>query len=97
MACRNKAKADEAARKIIRETNNKNIRVMLVDMESLDSVRNFTKEFNATEERLDILVNNAGAVGMGDKFTKDGMQITMQVNHFSNVLLTELLLGRYIY
>lgn len=63
-------------------------------MASFDSVREFAKNINETEERLDILVNNAGAGGIGDKKTKDGQVFIMQVNYFSSFLLTHLLLGR---
>lgn len=65
-------------------------------MASFDSVREFAKDINETEDRLDILVNNAGAGGIGDKKTPDGQVLVMQVNYFSSFLLTHLLLGNYI-
>lgn len=93
LACRNKEKAEEARRKIVEETDNNNVVVKIVDFASLDSVRAFAKEINATEERLDILVNNAGAGGLGTHTTKDGLELTMQINHFAGFLLTLLLIG----
>lgn len=63
-------------------------------MTSLETIRNFVKEINDTEEKIDILINNAGvAVGLEDKYTSDGLQITMQTNYFGTVYLTQLLLG----
>lgn len=93
LACRNEKSAAEAKQKIMRETDNTNIVVRVIDMASFDSVRKFAKYINETEERLDILVNNAGAGGIGNKKTIDGHVFIMQVNHFSHFLLTHLLLG----
>jgi NAD(P)-dependent dehydrogenase (short-subunit alcohol dehydrogenase family) len=67
--------------------------VKLVNFASFDSVRAFAKDVNASEERLDILVNNAGAGGIGDKKSKDGLVLLMQVNYFASFLLTNLLIG----
>jgi retinol dehydrogenase-11 len=93
LACRNQKRADDARKKIIRETGNENVVVKLVDMASFESVRAFAKEINETEDRLDVLVNNAGMIGMGDKKSSDGLPLLMQVNHFSSFLLTNLLIG----
>lgn len=94
LACRNEKAAREAQNRIIKETNNPNVIVKIINLLSLKSVRNFAVDFNATEERLDILVNNAGAGILGDNYTEDNLQITMQVNHFSPFLLTILLLKK---
>ncbi|XP_017769534.1 PREDICTED: retinol dehydrogenase 14-like [Nicrophorus vespilloides] len=96
LACRNEEKANEAQKKIIEATGNKNVHVRLVNFASLDSVRAFCEEFNRTEEKLDILVNNAGAVGTGNKKTKDGIMIQMQINYFAPFLLTHLLIGKLL-
>jgi retinol dehydrogenase-11 len=93
LACRNQKRADDARKKIIRETGNEDVVVKLVDMASFESVRAFAKEINETEDRLDVLVNNAGMMGTGDKKSSDGVPLVMQVNHFSSFLLTNLLLG----
>lgn len=68
--------------------------VKLINMSSFDSIRAFARNINETEERLDILVNNAGAAGIGDKKSKDGNVLLMQVNYFGSFLLTHLLIGR---
>lgn len=93
LACRNLEKAEAAKAKIIQETSNAEIEVMLIDMTSLKSIRYFATEFREKEQRLNILVNNAGGIGYGPIVTEDSMQITMQTNYFSAVLLTHLLLG----
>lgn len=93
LACRNEIRGEDARSRIVKETRNPNVIFKLLDLSSLDSVRAFADDINATEERIDILVNNAGAGGLGNHHTKDGIQITLQVNHVSAFLLTHLLLG----
>lgn len=39
-------------------------------------------------EGVDVLCNNAGVMSLGDRQTKDGYDIQMQVNHLSHFLLT---------
>lgn len=60
MACRDLTRAENAADSIRRCTGNGNVVVRHLNLASLYSVREFAKEFIATEERLDILINNAG-------------------------------------
>lgn len=90
IASRNETKLKLARDYIENESGNSNIAYKMLDLGSLKSVRQFTQEFDET--RLDILVNNAGAVGLPDKLTADGLDLTMQVNFFGSFLLTFLLL-----
>nr|XP_023029102.1 retinol dehydrogenase 11-like [Leptinotarsa decemlineata] len=83
--------SSKAKSKIISLTNNTNIETKLLDLTSLQSVRKFAKDINATEDRLDILINNAGVGSQGNKYTDDGLHATMQINHFGPFLLTHLL------
>ncbi|XP_067031214.1 retinol dehydrogenase 11-like [Acropora muricata] len=92
LACRDEAKANQAAKDIIAETGSDKVLVRVVDLSSFESVRAFAKLVNETEEQLDILVNNAGLAGSG--FTTDGYEIIMQVNYVSHFLLTLLLMEK---
>ncbi|KAG5860642.1 hypothetical protein JTB14_032885, partial [Gonioctena quinquepunctata] len=92
LACRNKNKAEEARKIIVKETLNENIVVKVVNMASLNSVRDFAKDVSENEKRLDILVNNAGVGALKQKKTEDGLEVLMQVNYFGPVLLTVLLI-----
>lgn len=96
LACRNKEKAEEAQRNIIKESDNTNVIVKIVDFSSLNSIRALADDINVTEERLDILVNNAGATNLGKDLTEDGLNSTMQVNYFGSFLLTILLIGELV-
>ncbi|XP_050350313.1 retinol dehydrogenase 11-like [Nymphalis io] len=92
IASRNETKLIRARDRIEQITGNKNITYKLLDLASLNSVRNFANDTLDIEERVDILINNAGAVGLPDKLTADGLNLTMQVNYFGAFLLTYLLL-----
>ncbi|KAI4462309.1 phosphatidylinositol-glycan biosynthesis class f protein-related [Holotrichia oblita] len=94
LGCRNGDKAEEAVKKIIAATNNKNIVYKLVDCASLKSVRNFAQDIIENEARLDILVNNAGISSDEEGLTPDGIQTILQVNHISGFLLTHLLIDK---
>jgi NAD(P)-dependent dehydrogenase (short-subunit alcohol dehydrogenase family) len=79
--------------KIVKATNNCNVVTKHVDFTSLTCVRCFAKEIKEEEERLDVLINNVGVFCLGKERTVDGLQATMQVNHFAPFLLTHLLSG----
>lgn len=82
----------ESKNKVIEDSCNDNIVTKCVDFTSLSSIRNFAQEVKE-EERLDVLINNVGVFCLGKERTDDGLQATMQVNHFGPFLLTHLLAG----
>ncbi|XP_065335005.1 retinol dehydrogenase 14-like [Cloeon dipterum] len=92
LACRDLKGANSARFEIIESTKNQRVEVMKLDLASLQSVRDFVKEFNHSNDRLDVLINNAAAVGLENRQTADGLQQELQINHFGPFLLTILLL-----
>ena len=67
----------------------------LVDFAELDSVRELAGTLLAAHPRIDVLANNAGGVFGGPReLTRDGREITFQVNYLAPFLLTHLLLDR---
>jgi retinol dehydrogenase-12 len=66
MACRDLAKAEEAAQQIKeelkKEENVGELIVKKLDLSSFKSVREFSKEMLDTEPQINLLVNNAGKV-----------------------------------
>jgi len=92
LACRDPRRGKDAEDRIIKATDNKNVVFKQLDLSSLESVREFAKEINATEERLDILVNNAGVSTAERKKSADGLILLLQANHFGHFLLTNLVL-----
>lgn len=99
MACRNTRMASELVqewqenqRKV--NGNPLSINVMELDLLSLASVRSFADNWLLRGIPLHLLINNAGIFLMGEpqKFSKDGFEQHMQVNHLGPALLTILLL-----
>nr|KAG5712718.1 hypothetical protein BaRGS_029773 [Batillaria attramentaria] len=92
LACRSKTRGEAAREKIIARSGNKDVVVRVLNLGSLESVRQFARDVIQTEERLDILVNNAGANGLPQITTDDGLELNFAVNHFGPFLLTNMLL-----
>ncbi|KAF2348968.1 Short-chain dehydrogenase/reductase SDR [Trinorchestia longiramus] len=94
LACRNLAKAQNVADDIKKATGNNSVIVKKLDLASLASVRAFANDILRTEKALHILINNAGTAGSANKtMTQDGLELTMQANHFGHFLLTNMLGG----
>ena len=89
---RNLEKGEKVKKEISDATGNNNIRLMLCDLESLDSVRNFAGVFKKEFSQLDLLINNAGVWFSKREVTKDGYEKNFAINHLSHFLLTMLLL-----
>lgn len=92
MACRDTEKGERQAERIRDLAHNPHIKVMPLDLSSIESIQSFVEIFQKTEDRLDVLINNAGV--FCDTFLKTvhGFEMTMGVNYLGTVLLTELLL-----
>ncbi|KAG5229674.1 dehydrogenase/reductase SDR family [Salix suchowensis] len=75
-----------------------NIEVMELDLLSLESVSRFAEAWNARMGPLHVLINNAGIFSIRgpQKFSKDGHEEHMQVNHLAPALLSILLLPSLI-
>ena len=93
-ASRNVELARKIGVEIIEETSNKNIHNFLIELDSLNSVRDFIKVFNKKFSRLDGLVNNAAVMNTPQRRTKDGFELQFGVNFLGHFLLTELLLPK---
>ena len=60
LACRNRAKAEAAAKEVVRRTWNDDVHVVDLDLADLASVGKAADEILERWDRLDVLVNNAG-------------------------------------
>ncbi|NEN22616.1 SDR family NAD(P)-dependent oxidoreductase [Cryomorpha ignava] len=94
MACRNSQKANTAKAKILEEFPNARLRVMKIDLASLESVRKFASQFNLEFSSLDLLINNAGVMMPPYTVTKDGFELQFEANYLGHFLLTGLLMRK---
>ena len=73
LACRNKDKGDSVAEEIQKETGNKNVECILLDLNSLETIKSFAETFSSKFDKLHILLNNAGLMpNIGFERSKDG-------------------------
>ncbi len=91
MVCRNSEKGEVARKKIIAETSNDSVQLMLADMSSQAEIRKFTDEFTTKYGRLDVLVNNAGISINDRKESVDGIELVFATNVVGYFLLSNLL------
>jgi len=92
LGCRSKNKGEAARVEIVAKSGNKKVELILVDMSSKESIRNFANDFVAGHKRLDLLVNNAGVYLARRAVTVDGLESTFATNYLGPYLLTNLLL-----
>tara|TARA_Y100000768_G_C23884225_1_gene636777 strand:+ start:107 stop:1039 length:933 start_codon:yes stop_codon:yes gene_type:complete len=91
-ASRNLEKLKITTQKISKQTSNSNIFYMHLDLTSLESVRNFVKNYFDKFSNLDGLVNNAAVMFPSEERTIDGNELQFSTNFLGHFLLTELLL-----
>jgi NAD(P)-dependent dehydrogenase (short-subunit alcohol dehydrogenase family) len=92
MLCRDRVRGEEALRDIKKKGGNDNVELMLCDLSSQRSIKQFATIFAQRHDRLHVLVNNAGVVLRGHSMTEDGVESTFAINHLGYFLLTNLLL-----
>jgi NAD(P)-dependent dehydrogenase (short-subunit alcohol dehydrogenase family) len=64
------------------------------DFAVLADVRRLAADLRRAYDRIDVLANNAGAIVLDPVRTVDGYELSMQANHLSPFLLTNLLVDR---
>jgi len=93
IACRSAAAGDAAVAHIKAASGSADVRLLMLDLASLSSVRACAAEFLELDEPLHVLVNNAGVGGQRGVST-DGFELHFGVNHLGHFALTQLLLDR---
>lgn len=86
MACRNEGKAKHARAEVRRDVPDAAVDVEVLDLASLDSVRDFAERFGSAYDRLDLLYCNAGVMAVPRSETDDGFETQFGVNvlgHFA--------------
>jgi NAD(P)-dependent dehydrogenase (short-subunit alcohol dehydrogenase family) len=88
IAVRNQQKGTAALEKIKAEYPDADVSVMILDLASLRSVREFSDAFQAKYNRLDLLINNAGVMMPPYSTTEDGFELQFGTNHLGHYALT---------
>jgi NAD(P)-dependent dehydrogenase (short-subunit alcohol dehydrogenase family) len=91
LACRNRDKAEAAAKEVTRRTWNDEVHVVDLDLADLASIKKAADEILNRWDRLDVLVNNAGGTWSERRVTAQGFEYTFGVNHLGHFYLTNLL------
>lgn len=97
MACRSAERGSRALAEVKFASNSDKVELMLVDLASQASIRQFVEEFKVKYDRLDVLINNAANFDHSLKqatLTEDGVETIFATNHVGVFLLTNLLLDR---
>jgi NAD(P)-dependent dehydrogenase (short-subunit alcohol dehydrogenase family) len=92
LACRDLAKAGQAADRIRAAAPRASVHVLRLDLASLASVRAAASEIRAAWPRLDLLINNAGVMRPPYQRSADGFELTFATNHLGHFALTGLVL-----
>ena len=95
MVCRNQTQGAAVRQQIAIDTQNTNVALMVCDLSSQQSIRQFVADFTAKYPRLDVLINNAANFDHTLKkptLTADGVDVIFATNHLGPFLLTNLLL-----
>jgi retinol dehydrogenase-14 len=93
---RDRARAEQTASTIARESGNTVVDVFVADMASQTEVRRLAGEVLSAYPRLDVLLNNVGGFWAHRHVTADGLEHTFALNHLAPFSLTNLLLERLI-
>jgi NAD(P)-dependent dehydrogenase (short-subunit alcohol dehydrogenase family) len=96
VAGRKQEALDDTIQKIKEETPSANLRPLIIDLASLDSVRHAAAEVNAYPEAIDVLINNAGIMASPYHTTKDGLEGHFGSNHIGPFLFTNLILPKIL-
>ncbi|XP_014671877.1 PREDICTED: WW domain-containing oxidoreductase-like [Priapulus caudatus] len=91
LASRSKERGEAAAAAIHTERPEANVKVMMMDLTSLASVREFANNYRSKKWPLHIFILNAAVFALPYSKTEDGFETIFQVNYLSQYYLTNLL------
>ncbi|ART63380.1 oxidoreductase [Kushneria marisflavi] len=98
VAARDEAKGQAAVEALRAESPKADVRLELLDLNRLASVREFAHRVQTQEPSLDLLVNNAGVMALPRReLTEEGFERQLGVNYLGHFLLTSLLLPQLMH
>lgn len=84
-------KADEAIEEIKQKVPGANLKPLVLDLTSFDSIKAAARTFTNVSQRLDIMILNAGCMATPASTTEDGYEMQFGTNHMGHALLVKLL------
>lgn len=81
----------ESIANIHKETPDANVKGVIMDLSSLDSVKKAADEINSIVDHIDVLINNAGIMGIPYEKSADGYEMQFATNHLGHFYFTSLL------
>jgi len=94
LLCRNPERAQVARDKILADVPGAQVELQIIDLSSMQSVRDASAEILSNYPRIHVLVNNAAVVNLERQESVDGYELVFATNHLGPFLLTNLLLDR---
>ena len=91
---RDQLRTEEARYIVADRSGSTRVETAVADFASLAAVRGLADTVLSRHDRLDVLVNNAGLIAPRFRWSEDGYELTVAVNHLAPFLLTNLLLDR---
>lgn len=92
LAGRNERKLSDARERITALVPTANLSIEVIDLNSIEAIKYFAKEFVQSGQSLDVLINNAGIMFPPPSKTVDGFEAQFGVNFVGHYVLTALLL-----
>ncbi len=92
LVCRDRDKGQNALESIRKEYPDSKAELMICNLASLASIRDFITQFKEKYSSLEILFNNAAVMKSKRTFTLDGLETMFQVNYLSAFLITNSLI-----
>ena len=93
MVARSRERGEKALKELQTATASNSVRLMLCDLSSQVSIREFAAAFESENDRLDVLLNNAGSNYFKRHESVDGLELTFALNHMGYFVMTNLLLN----
>lgn len=92
LALRNIDKGNQVKQQVIQATNNSDIHIEQVELDSSSSIKQLCDRIQSKYGVLNVLMNNAAATAPNNKqYTKDHIELQFGVNVYAYYLLSELL------
>lgn len=95
LANRNQEKAKKLQSELLERYPEASIDFLTLDLASFSSIEQFIKTLKQNYPKIDNLINNAGVLARTKRYTKEGFEVTLGVNHIGTYLLTKRFLEAY--